>query len=230
MLKTLFYAISIIIVFLGGLFLASTGVITIGNSANVTTINVVSLLNSVQSLSELTTTRYTYTLNLNVAREMPAWLAIAYGQQLTLQAVGHVNAGIDLNQMTEDSIQAQDGVLIVRLPPATLQDCFFNENASRVVAQRTAVFASAPQDLQVEARRIAIRYFRQNALDDDILSEASQQAARTIEAFLDLAVGDLYERIEVITSPPSTYADDDLSALPPSCGGMRATAPAGEGG
>jgi hypothetical protein len=168
------------------------------------------ILDRVQSLSQLTTTRYNYSLLVTSSREMPPILAGLYGESLSLIAVGHVNAGIDLSLLEAKDIVEQDGRLVITLPPPTLQDCFFNEQQSSIVQRDTGIFAQPSTTLDNAARRYAIEQLRDAALADGILAEAQTQAALVITELV-TAIG--VEQVQVNTAPP------DPNAPPPAtCG------------
>lgn len=177
-----------------------------------TNVRVESVLEGIQELSQLTTTRYTFSNRITASRDLPALLAIAYGQELTMDAVGYVTAGVDLSQLTLNDVTTTNGVLQIVLPAPVLQDCFFNENLSQIVAQRSALFAQYPIDLQVAARRIAVERFRDAAIEEGILEAANTQAVNTVTIFLELATQGTYSEIRVAVRPV-----DPNATLPESC-------------
>jgi hypothetical protein len=175
-------------------------------------INATVVLERIQRLSVLTTTRYNFSSLVISQREMPDILAGLYGESLVLVAVGHVTAGVDLAQLTEDDISLENGVLTLRLPPPTLQDCFLNEGSSYVVSRDTGIFNRAAPNLDTEARRFAVRRFVEDAADQNILDTAREQAQITIAEFLNLVQLEGIESVSVISQPP-----DPDSPLPDSC-------------
>lgn len=168
------------------------------------------VLERVQALSELATTRYNYSLLVTSQREMPTILATLYGESLSFVAVGHVNAGINLGLLEAKDIVEQDGRLIITLPPPVLLDCFLNEQESYVVRRDTGIFANPSPDLDNEARRFAIVQLRDAALENGILAEAQTQAA-TVITQLTGALG--IEQVQVNTTAP-----DPTAPLPTTCG------------
>jgi hypothetical protein len=168
------------------------------------------ILDRVQAMSALTTTRYNYSLLVTSTREMPPILAGLYGESLSLVAVGHVNAGIDLSRLEAKDIVEQDGRLVITLPPPTLQDCFFDEPQSYVVRRDTGLFANASPELDNEARRYAIQQLRDAALTDGILAEAQTQAAAVITQLV-TAFG--VQQVQVNTTAP-----DAAAPFPTTCG------------
>ena len=85
------------------------------------------ILERIQTLSELSTVRYNFSSIITTTRDMPPVLAVLYGENQVMVAVGHVRAGIDLSQMSEDDIVRRENDLSIKLPPPALQDCVLNE-------------------------------------------------------------------------------------------------------
>lgn len=168
------------------------------------------ILQQVQALSQLTTTRYNYSVIVTTARDMPPLIAALYGESLSLVAVGHVNAGIDLSRLSPQNVVEREGVITITLPPPALQDCFLNEAASYVVQHNTGIFASASPQLDTEARRYAVEQLRRMALEEGILEETQAQARSVIVRLVRMFSG---KAVEVITTPP-----DPNAPLPESCG------------
>jgi hypothetical protein len=170
------------------------------------TIQATTVLESIQQMSELTTTRFNYSSLVTSERELPDILKGLYGDKLMMVAVGHVNAGIDLRQMTSGSISIDNGVMTIRLPAPQLLDCFLNVEASSIVSRDTGLFARPANNLDIEAQRYAVRQFRDMALKEDILSQVQTNSQIVITNFVkNLGV----KEVKVITSPP------DPNAQPP---------------
>ena len=145
------------------------------------------ILERVQAMSELTTTKYSFSNIVTSEFEMPSLLQALYGDKLVMVAVGHINAGIDLSQLTqEDVITQEDGSLILRLPAPQLQDCFLDEGESYVVERDTGFFTNQTPALDEASRRFAIKRFRDMAIENGIYDEAKFQAQTTIYEFLNL--------------------------------------------
>src|SRR6185503_1263609 len=72
--------IVVIAIILATLYLASQCIIP-GVCNNKSTFNATTLLNKVQSLSSLTTTRYTFSTIVTTESDMPDWLKSLYGQK-----------------------------------------------------------------------------------------------------------------------------------------------------
>ncbi len=168
------------------------------------------ILDRVQALSSLTTTRYNYSLIVTSQREMPPLLAGLYGESLSFVAVGLVNAGIDLSLLESKDIVEQDGRLVITLPPPVLQDCFLNEQQSYVVRRDTGLFSNPSPALDNEARRYAVQQLRDAALSGGILAEAQTQATTVVTGLVQ-ALG--ITQVQVNATPP-----DPNAPLPLTCG------------
>jgi hypothetical protein len=188
-----------------------------------TTISSAVVLDRIQDLSQLTTTRYNFSNVVTTERDLPQVLEALYRDRLTMVIAGYVNAGIDLSQLTEDDIRISENVLTIQLPPPTLQDCALNEQASYVVERATGVFASPAPDLDSEARRFAVSQFRDMALEEGILQDVNVQAVSAVDSavglILDAAAPENVTAIQVVAS------DVDADApVPETCGGQPAPA------
>lgn len=170
------------------------------------------VLESIQQMSVLTTTRYNFSSVVTTEREMPPVLAALYGERQVLVAVGHVTAGIDLSLMGPEDVTLTNGVLTLHLPPPTLQDCFLNEGASYVLARDTGLFSQSAPQLEGQARQFAIRQFRETAMQEGVLSSVQQQATTALTEFVNLLDIDGVRSINIITTEP-----DALAPLPLSC-------------
>lgn len=170
------------------------------------------VLESIQQMSVLTTTRFNLSSVVTTEREMPPVLAALYGERQVLVAVGHVTAGIDLSLMGPDDVTIANGVLTLHIPPPTLQDCFLNEGASYVMARDTGLFSQSAPHLEGQARRYAIQQFRDTATQEGILDNVQQQATAALTEFVTLLDIDGVQRVVVVTTEP-----DPLAPLPQSC-------------
>ena len=157
------------------------------------TIDETIILERIQQLSELTTTRFNYSQLVTTERDMPAILRPLYGERLTMNAVGHINAGLDLSQLTSADITINDGVMTVRLPPAQLLDCILNAQETHIVDSSTGLF-TADSDIEEYTRRLALTRIRDLAIEQNILAEASDHATT--------AVKDLVVLLTTAATPP----------------------------
>lgn len=165
----------------------------------------------IQALSRLTTTRFNYSEIVTGQVDMPAWLATLYGDGLVMVAVGHIDAGIDVSQITQEDVSydAATNTLSLSLPAPTIQNCFLDENQSYTVQRNTAIFASGVTNLEDQTRRYAIRQYRDRAIENGILDEAKTKVDTVLKEFLGIVSSDV--QIEISFKEPladATYPDN----------------------
>lgn len=168
------------------------------------------MLERIQALSQLTTVRYNYSSLVTTERDMPPILAALYGERQIMVAVGHVNAGIDLSQLTPDNIVRDGQTVTITLPPPALQDCFLNEQDSYIVSRDTGIFARPASNLDTEARRYAVEQFRSMALEKGILNDVKIQADEVIRGLTSML--DEVSSVNIIIPHP-----DPDAPLPETC-------------
>lgn len=174
----------IIVVVLATLFI-STQCIIPGICTNKQTFNATTLLNKIQSLSSLTTTRYTFSTIVTTESDMPNWLKALYGQKQVMVAVGYITAGIDMTKAQAANVQNGES-LSLTLPAPTLQDCILDEGKTYIAALDKGIFAPTNPTLDQESRRFAVQQLRQAAVEGNILTEAQTQAQTAITDFVTL--------------------------------------------
>ncbi len=199
--------IVIILVVLSTLFISSQCIIP-GTCNNKSTINATTILNKIQSLSSLTTTRYTFSTIVTTESDMPDWLKAIYGQKQVMVAVGYITAGIDMKQAKASEIQNGES-LTLTLPAPTLQDCILDEGKTYIAALEKGLFAPANPTIDQESRRFAVQQLRQSAIEGNILTEAQTQAQTAITDFVTL-VGVPNVQINFLPADPN-------APLPESC-------------
>ncbi len=204
-LSILLTLIVIIAVILATIYLSSQCIIP-GVCNNKTTINATTILNKIQTLSSLTTTRYTFSTIVTTESDMPDWLKTLYGQKQVLVAVGYITAGID---MTQAKATGSGDSLSLTLPAPTLQDCILDEGKTYVAALEKGVFAPTNPTLDQQSRQFAVQQLRQSAINGEILTQAQTQAQTAITNFVNL-VGVDNVQINFLPSDPNT-------PLPESC-------------
>jgi hypothetical protein len=209
--RSLLVIVLVIVIFIAGVFAGANGFFGWLTGDAPTTTTAVTLLDRIQLMAQLTTTRYSYSNILTSERELPPILQGLYGDQLVMVAVGEVNAGIDLSVLTADRIQTVDNTLVIRLPPAQLQDCFFNEQESYVISRDTGFFASPAPNLDEQARRYALAQFRDRSIEDGILADAQAQAEDSVYEMVTAVTNDQYGEVRVISDPAVT------PVIPPTC-------------
>lgn len=187
----------LVLMFFFALFLTRFGVLDfLFNPNKPPTITMTTVLERIRLVSELATVRYTYSSIIRTERDLPPILAGLYRDSLVLVAVGNVTAGIDLSKLSESDVQITDGAISISLPPPEVFDCFLDESESYVASRETGLFASPAPDFDVQARRFAVRYFRDQSLEQGILNEAQAEATKVVETLF----GTLYPEMSVVAT------------------------------
>ncbi len=210
------------ILFAGLLFFTETtlgnfvdGVSNIFNNETSTRNVSVPVVEGIQQLSALATVRYNYSNIVETSVDMPDLLAGLYGNSQVMIAVGSIDAGINLAEVTEDDlvIDEEANTMMLTLPPPVILNCALDESKSEVIERDTGLFASPLPELDTESRRFALRQFRDIALESDILEDAKQESEILIRNFITTFVDDDTE-IQIVFEEV-----DDPSAivLPENC-------------
>ena len=194
-----------------GIALMQGGLLGLLGVASEPTITSVTVLERIQALAELTTQRYNFSSIVTSQRDMPPLLAAIYGDRQVLIAVGYIDAGIDLSALETDAITIAGDTINVLLPPASLQACVLDQNATYVAERDTGIFAPSAPNLDADARRFAIAQFRDQALEGGILQDAEDEA-RVVVTQLLLASNPAIQRVNIV------FASADAQAqVPQTC-------------
>lgn len=210
--RNLMRLLAVVLIFLFGIFLMRFGALDFIFGSGEPVISLTSVLERVQLVSDLTTVRYTYSNIMTSERDLPPLLAGLYRDRLVLVAVGYVTAGIDLSKLDASSVSQTGNTINITLPPPQLFDCFFSEPDSYVASRETGIFAAPSPDLDLQARRYAIRQFRDAALEKGILTEAAGQAKNVMENL----IGAFYPNSTVVVTVSEL---GDTLVQSPTCGG-----------
>jgi hypothetical protein len=153
------------------------------------------VIRSIRELANLTTVEYVeYTVvEKGTDSGILNW---ATGDSLTLLAVARIGAGVDLAGLDADSftVDDQNGVVTVRLPPADIQYVAVDNQATQVLDRNTGLFTGGDPRLETDARQVAEDVLVEQARVSGIIEEAEENAAEVLTNFL-LGLG--YTDVEV---------------------------------
>ncbi len=145
------------------------------------------IVRQVRSLSRLETASYTVE-KVITAESGQSPFAFLFGDRLILVAHGQVIAGVDLGKMEEsDIIVADEGMVVVTLPPAEVLVVTLDNQKSYIVDRDTGLIGVNPA-LETEARRAAEEEILSAALEDGILEMAQRNAEAYVRQLI-LALG-----------------------------------------
>ena len=140
----------------------------------------VTIIREVQSLARLETIQYTVEKVITAEINQGVFGPL-FGDRLLFVAHGYVIAGIDLSAIEAEDLRLEDGVLHVNLPDAEVFVATLKNDESYVYDRTTGILRKSDQDLETNARQVAEAEILKAAIDDDILSQAQQNAEVYLE-------------------------------------------------
>lgn len=163
----------------------------------------VTIIRQVRGLSRLETASYSVE-KVITAESGQGPIAFLFGDRLILVAHGQVIAGVDLARMGDgDIIVAEDGTVVVTLPPAEVLVVKLDNQKSYVVDRDTGLIGMNPA-LETDARQVAEDEVLQAALEDGILEMAQRNAEAAVRQLI-MALGFqdvIFARVPTV--PPAT--------------------------
>ena len=129
------------------------------------------LVQQVQTLSELVTVKYV--LEKVVILDDIKW----YGEnRVLLVAHGIVKAGVDLQEIKPEDVRVEDKKILLKLPRARITDVYLDDQKTRVVDRSTGLLRAFDKDLEQNARRQAVEDLRIAARSNRIYEDAEERA------------------------------------------------------
>ncbi len=176
----------------------------------------VTVIRDVRSLSRLETIQYTVE-KVITAQTNQGPFGFLFGDKLIFVAHGIVIAGVDLGKMQPQDLSVQNGVLYVTLPASEVFVATLDNQKSYVYNRDTGVLTRGDVNLETTARQAAEDQIKQAALDDGILSQASQNAQSYLyRLFINLGYHDVIFANTGAASPTSTPALTPAPGINPS--------------
>ncbi|HYE32356.1 MAG TPA: DUF4230 domain-containing protein [Methylomirabilota bacterium] len=159
-----------------------------GRAAKPQQINTSTVIQQVQTLSQLVTVKYV--MEKVVILEDAKW----YGQdRLLMLAHGIVKAGVNLDQLQPGDIIVEGKKVRIILPQETITDAYLDDTKTQVIERETGTFRKLEKDLEQNARRIAVDDIRRAARYAGILKDARERAEIQLRGFF-VALG--FEQVE----------------------------------
>ena len=143
---------------------------------------------------QLVTTALDQTFTVEMTRA-PVFLFLG-GEQVTLQAVGTVHAGVDLDRLRNATVKGD--TVTVSLPPSEIFTVSLDEGRTFVADHALGYFARSDPALQDQARREAVRLLRERACGQSIDTQATADAEAAVTELL-RAFG--FRTVRVVTEP-----------------------------
>lgn len=141
-----------------------------------------SVVEQIQTLSDLVTVKYV--VEKVVVLDDAKW----YGEsRVLLLAHGVVKAGINLKRLKPGDVTVSGKTISIRLPPPELTDAYLDDRRSQVIDHTTGLLRTFDKDLEQTAREEAVLDIRAAAVQNGILSDASERAKLELALFLNEA-------------------------------------------
>ena len=161
------------------------------------------VVEQIQTLSDLVTVKYV--VEKVVVLDDERW----YGEsRVLLLAHGIVKAGIDLKRLQPSDVKVAGKTIYIHLPPPELTDAYLDDTKSQVIDHTTGLLRTFDKDLEQTAREEAVLDIRRAAINNGILTDASDRAQLELAVFLHQAG---YDQVKFDATkpynPPSSPAD-----------------------
>lgn len=180
-LRPLVAFILIAVIFAVGLWLGYKVPRWLGMGATQRVLGTATVLQQVQTLSELITVKYV--MEKVVIFEDVKWYP-GGDNRVLLVAHGIVKAGVDLKQIEPGDVTVSGKTLSLRLPPARITDAYLDEKETRVIERTTGLLRLFDKDLEQNARQIAVGDIHRAARNAGILRDAEERARAQLRALL----------------------------------------------
>lgn len=142
-------------------------------------LNTATLVTQVQGLAQLVSVKYV------MEKVVMLEDVNLFGEnRILLVAHGVVKAGVDLSKLQSGDVEIHGQKIVLRLPMATITDCYLDENQTQVVVESTGLLRRYDKDLQQNARREGLDAIRRAARYSGIVDDANQRAQLQAKAFL----------------------------------------------
>lgn len=135
-------------------------------------------------------------------KQSKLWGMVSTEDAILLVAVAEVTAGVDLQKLTASDVVVDPARRTARIElpaPEVLHAALDNEK-TYVHSRKTGTLASRNENLESRARKEAERTLIEAARQAGLLSRASDNARRTVEALVH-SLG--YDKVEVSVRPPN---------------------------
>ena len=155
-----------------------------GEGQSQTTTSAVAL-EGIQKLDQLDTVRMTQSVVVTKetgGTELRRFLA---GEEVILVAVGDVEAGVNLSDLTEQDVQVEENAVTLNMPEPGISSVALDEEETRLYDRDQGILRLRPDETLVEeARQEAQDELEATARQNDIRATAERNAEDTIRTFL----------------------------------------------
>lgn len=162
------------------------------------------IVGALEEKHELTTAKVDAKTTVKVSKDSKVTNIKVGDAHLVYEAVGTVEASLDINEINVKKFDQKNHIVYVVLPPPKISNLYLDVDKSHVVVNYRNWFGPADlSELQEKAQKEGLELIRKEVCDNDILNFASQNAKKQIEQII-IKLG--YENAIVETQPPGKNA------------------------
>jgi len=151
--------------------------------------NTATIIQQVQTLSELVTVKYVMQKVEYVDSPPGTTLGqfIQGDNKVLMLAQGIVKAGIDLKKIKADDVAVSGKCLTITLPKPEITDAYLDDTQTKVIERTTGFLRSLDKDLEQTTRQYAVGDIRRAAQQSGILNDANDRARMELRTFFQQA-------------------------------------------
>ncbi len=143
----------------------------------------------IQRLNELATVKWTQQVIVEEEGNEEIWRRylpdLLSGERVLLVAVGDVQAGVNLDELSEDDVQVEENRVTIDLPEPRILSASLNEDETKVYDRDRGLIDLWGDDALIEeARRDAVDEIQESAENNGIIEQAQTNAEDSLRAFV----------------------------------------------
>ena len=143
------------------------------------------VLEGIQKLDRLDTVRMTQSIVVTKETGGTELRRFLTGEEVILVAVGDVEAGVNLSDLTEEDVQVEEKIVTLRMPEPEISSVSLDEEQTRLYDRDQGILRLRPDETLVEeARQEAQDELVAAARQNDIRATAERNAEDTVRTFL----------------------------------------------
>lgn len=162
------------------------------------------VITGLKDMNELTSVNMSSKTTIQSRQEQKISRFTIGDTNVTYEAVGQVQAGIDISKLVAKSVDPEKHRIHIQLPPPHISDTSLDVSNSHVIASYKNWFGpDTERQLLEESEEQALAQIKANACAGDILQKANNNAKKLVEDILRVAE---YENITIDVQSPSKDA------------------------
>lgn len=207
--KQIFWVLAVALVFIAGAWFGLKLTRLLTPVAGVRVENTATVVQQVQTLSDLVTVKYVLE-KVEIVDSPPTSTLGQFVQgenRVLLLAHGIVKAGIDLKRLQKEDVDIAGKKIFIHLPPPQITDAYLDERQTQVIDWQKGFLRDFDKDLETTARQNAVDDIRRAARAAGILKDADDRARLELAVFLNQAG---FEQVEFVPQRPIGTVPDKV--------------------